>query len=291
LVKKEKPKEDKHVWEVAKARVIISNRKVIAVENEPLIKYCPLHEMMLGTKYHTKETIKKHMENKIKTVTRLCSPNRILVSKIDGVGYGASETFSTAMRHGLIDAVVEPCDGAGTVISTNPDVVQGIGIAMNALISTTPIPEVINKLNELGAVVLDPENTTIDQITGLEKAFQLGYKKVGVTIPAHSAKSIIKIRELEKKYGAKAIVGGMHTTGITEDLVPYILQLDFSQSCSSRVMREIVEKQARKVYGKTIPVLAFSEMGQKILDLRQEISSKNPPALVVGSVKPPEPLI
>jgi len=284
-------KEDRHVWEVAKARVIVSNRKVIKVENEPLVKYCPLHEMMLGTKFHTKDTIKKHMENKIKSVTRLCSPNRILTTKIDGVGYGASETFSTAMRHGLIDCVVEPCDGAGTVISDKPDVVQGIGIAMNALISTTPIPEVIAKLEDLGAIILDPENATINQVIGVEKAFELSYKNVGVTIAAHDAKSVLKIRELEKKYKARAIVGGMHTTGITEELVPYILKLDFSQSCSSKIMREIVSKKARKIYGKTIPVYAFSEIGEKILDLRRDVTQKNPPALVVGKVNPPYPLI
>ncbi|MHA1379677.1 MAG: methanogenesis marker 8 protein [Candidatus Helarchaeota archaeon] len=284
-------KEDRHVWEIAKAKVVVSNQKVIKVENDPLIKYCPLHEMMLGTKYHTKETIKKHMENKIKSVTHLCSPNRILVAKIDGVGYGASETFSTAVKYDIIDAVVEPCDGAGTIISDNPDVVQGIGIAMNALISTTPIPEVLSKLKELGAIILDPENATIDQIAGVKKAFELGYERVGVTIAAHNAKMILKIRDLEKKYKKQAIVGGMHTTGITEDVVPYILQLDFSQSCSSKVMRDIVAKKARKIYGKTIPVYAFSKIGQKILDLRQEISRKNPPALVVGKVNPPNPLI
>lgn len=284
-------KEDKHIWEVAKARVIVSNRKVIAVENEPLVKFCPLHEFMLGTKYHTKETIKKHLETKIKSVSHLCSPNRILISRVDGVGLGASETFTTGLKHGLIDCVIEPCDGAGTVITDKPELVQGIGIAMNALIFTTPIPEVISKLEELGAIVLDAENATIDQIEGVKKAFELGYKKVGVTIAGQEAKSIKKIRELEKKYKAKAIVCGMHTTGITEDLVPYILQLDFSQSCSSKVMREIVAKKARKVYGKIIPVYAFSEIGQQLLDLREQESHKKPPAIVVGKETPPYPLI
>lgn len=284
-------KEDRHVWEIAKARIIVSNRKVIAVETEPLIKYCPLHERMLGTTYHTKETVKKHLENKIRSISRLCSPNRILVSKVFGVGLGASETFTTALMNGLIDCMIEPCDGAGTVITDNPEIVQGIGIAMNALISTTPIPEVISRLKELGAIVLDPENATIDQIAGLEKAFQLGYKKVGVTIPAAMAKDIGKIRDLEKKYNAKAIVCGMHSTGITENIVPYILQLDFAQTCSSKVMREIVAKKARKVYGKIIPVLAFSEIGQQLLDFRQKESQKKPSALIVGEIKPPQPFI
>ncbi len=284
-------KKDVHVWEVAKARVIVSEGKVISVENDPLIKFCPLHEFMGGTKHHTRETVKKHLERKIKNMFHLCSPNRVLTINFDGVGYGASETFCTGLKHGLIDSVVEPCDGAGTVITSDPYIVQGIGIAMNALISTTPIPEVISRLDELGAVLLDPENATLDQVAGVKKAFELGFKNVGVTISGPNARKITEIRDLEKKYDAKAIVCGMHTTGITEDLIPYIIQFDLAHGCGSRVMRNIVSKKARKQYGKNIPVYAFSEIGQTLLDLRGEESSKKPPVIIIGKLKPPYPLI
>jgi len=284
-------KKDEHIWEVAKARVVVRDRKVVSVQNDPLVKYCPLHEFMGGTKYHTRETVKKHLERKIKYIFHLCSPNRTLSVKFDGVGYGASETFSSAIKEGLIDCVVEPCDGAGSIITDKPEVIQGIGIAMNALISTTPIPEIISRLNELGAIIVDPENATLNQYAGVKKAFELGFKKVGVTIDGPNAKMIIKIRKLEKKSNAKAIVCGMHTTGITEDLIPYIIQFDMAHGCGSKVMRNIVSKKARKIYGKNIPVYAFTEEGQKLLDLREKINQKNSPVIVIGDIKIPDPLI
>ncbi|MHA1380297.1 MAG: methanogenesis marker 8 protein [Candidatus Helarchaeota archaeon] len=282
---------DEHIWEVAKARVIVRNRRVILVENDPLVKYCPLHEFMGGTKFHTKETVKKHLERKIKYIFHLCSPNRTLSVKFDGVGYGASETFSSGIKEGLIDCVVEPCDGAGTILTNDPDVVQGIGIAMNALISTTPIPEIISRLKELGVTIVDPKSATLDQYTGVKKAFELGYKNVGVTIDGPNAKTITEIRKLQKDYNAKAIVCGMHTTGITEDLIPFIIKFDLAHGCGSKVMRNLVSKKARKTYGKNIPVYAFSEEGQKLLDLREKITKKNPPMIIIGDIKIPNPLI
>ncbi|NVM02024.1 MAG: DUF2099 family protein [Candidatus Helarchaeota archaeon] len=284
-------KKDRHIWEVAKARVIVSGREVISVESDPLVKFCPLHEFMGGTKYHTRDTVKKHLERKIKYLFHLCSPNRTIAVDFDGVGYGASETFCTGLKFGLIDCVVEPCDGAGTVITNAPKIVQGIGIAMNALISTTPIPNVISRLKNLGAILLDPENATLDQTAGVKKAFELGYKKVGVTITGPNAKEIIKIRAFEKEFDSKAIVCGMHTTGITEDLIPFILQFDLAHGCGSKVMRNMVSKKARKKYGRNIPVYAFSEIGQMLLDLREQEMKKTPPKIVIGEFKPPNPLI
>lgn len=288
---KSSKKKDEHVWEIAKSKVRISQGEVVSIENDPLIRYCPIHEFVSGTKVITRETIKRHFERKMRSLFRLCSPDRTLTVEFDGIGYGASETFSTAMKNGMIDCVVEPCDGAGSVICTDPKLVQGIGIAMNALISTSPIPEIISRLEELGAVIFDPENATIDQVGGVKKAFELDYKNVGVTIAGPNAKKITEIRELEKQYGARAIVCGMHTTGITEDLVPYIIQFDLSHGCGSKVMRNIVSKKARKIYGRSIPVYAFTEFGQAILDLREEEVKKNPPVVVIGKIKPPNPLI
>jgi len=51
-----------------------------------------------------------------------------------------------ALKKGGIDAAVTVCDGAGTVISDSPSLIQGIGARMNGLFYTTPIPEVIQRI-------------------------------------------------------------------------------------------------------------------------------------------------
>ena len=42
------------------------------------------------------------------------------------VGFGASESMMTGILHGIIDAAVTVCDGAGTVITSNADLIQGM---------------------------------------------------------------------------------------------------------------------------------------------------------------------
>ena len=59
------------------------------------------------------------------------------------VGFGASETIMTGIEKGLIDAAVTVCDGVGTVITSNPHLVQGMGGYISDMAETEPIPEVI----------------------------------------------------------------------------------------------------------------------------------------------------
>ncbi len=51
----------------------------------------------------------------------------------DFVGFGASEVMVTGLNRGLLDTTVTACEGAGTVISKNPTLVQGIGGRMSGL--------------------------------------------------------------------------------------------------------------------------------------------------------------
>ncbi len=98
-----------------------------------------------------------------------------------------------------LDATVTACDGAGTVISNNPELVQGIGSRMSGLIKTEPIENVINGIQKFGGNVLDTETASIDYVGGIKKAAELGYKKIAVTTAdSNTAK---KLRELEAELG------------------------------------------------------------------------------------------
>ena len=48
------------------------------------------------------------------------------------VAFGASEIMMPGLRSGFLETTVTACDGAGTVISNNPEIVPGIGGRMSS---------------------------------------------------------------------------------------------------------------------------------------------------------------
>ncbi|NVM31874.1 MAG: DUF2099 family protein [Candidatus Helarchaeota archaeon] len=285
MSKKEK-KEDKHVWEIGKGRVVISNGKVISV-SEPLVKYCPIHEAWIGSKTHSVRTITRHTRWKIRDFG-LCTPGRIIYAKVKGIGYGCSETFMSAMQHDLVDAVVVPCDGAGTVVTTTPEVTQGVGGPMNALVETSPIPELITRLRKKGAFILDPSSAPIDVLGGVKLAIEKGFKRIGAIVAGPEAAVIESIRKLEKENDIQIIIFVVHTTGVTLEDMKYIKQADMAHGCASKAMRDYFDTRAKKKFGSLIPAYAISEIGLKLLNIREEECLKKPTYIVVGDRPPPD---
>lgn len=279
---------DEHVWEVAKARVVVSDGKVVRVENEPTTKYCPLLQALFGDERQTTETVKANVEYRIKNLG-FCTPARSVETDTMAVGLGASEALMTALERKYIETAITVCEGAGTVLTNRPSVVEGIGILMSALIKTTPISKVVEELQKRGATVLDPETALLDQVAGVEKAFQLGYSNIGVTVAGPDAKTIPAIRDLEKKYGGRIFIVVIHTTGITPDLADYIAMSDMAHGCASKVMQTIVSKRALKSYGRNIIVYAFTQLGKEILDLQTELLKENDSIVRIAFVHPPGP--
>jgi len=282
-------RKDRHVWEIGKGVVVISDGKVISI-SEPLVRYCPIHEAWIGRKDHSIKSITQHTQWKIRDFG-LCTKKRLIYAKVRGIGYGCSEALMSAMQHGLIDAVVIACDGAGTVITTIPEIVQGIGGPMNALIETSPIPELITRLQKLGAIVLDPISAKLDVLEGVKLAISRGYQKIGAIVIGPQAPVIEDLRALENEQGVQIIIFVVHTTGIPPDYVYYIEKADMAHGCASKIMRDYFSSQARKVFGSTIPVYALSEIGEQILNIREEECLKEPPMIVVGDHKRPPDLI
>lgn len=279
-------RKDRHVWEIGKGRVIISDGKVIAVE-DPKVKYCPIHEAWIGAKYHDVKSITKHTTWKIRDFG-LCTKRRILFAKIRGIGYGCSETFMSAMQHQLVDAVVIGCDGAGTVITDVPEIVQGIGGPMNALIETSPISEIINRLQELNAIVVNPETAELDVIAGVKEAIARGYQKIGAIVVGPQAPLIEILRDLEVKNNVQLIIFVVHTTGLSPDHLKFVEMADMTHSCASKIIREHFDKNALKKYGSSIPAYAISAIGKQILDIREKECLESPTMIVVGNRRAPD---
>jgi len=62
------------------------------------------------------------------------------------VAYEASEMMRVWLKKGLVDCAIVACEGAGTVITANGRLVQGIGARLTRIISISPIPEVIERV-------------------------------------------------------------------------------------------------------------------------------------------------
>jgi len=277
---------------LGKTRVVVENGKVVEV-GEPQTEYCPIFDRVRGIKKFTSRTAKENIEFRMKDFG-MFTGNRAIEMEIF-VGFGASETFMTALRRGLLDTCVTACDGAGTVITSNPKLAQGMGSRISGLIETAPIPKLIRRIEEVGGIVLDPERATIDQVAGVKKAIELGFKKIGVSVT--NAKDMRAIRELERKNKVQVIGFGVHITGMAEGEAKEFLNLvDVTTGCTSKWVRGCIAGKTIAQFGTAIPIFAITQCGKELLLERAKevtdpilVNTMNLP--VQPEEKQPKPLI
>jgi putative methanogenesis marker protein 8 len=250
-----------HIMEmVGKARVVIKDGKVVEV-GEPEVKWCPLFSKLRGVQNITPEAVKENLEIRIKELGMFTS-RRKLLDNDTYVAFGASEIMMSGLRSGFLETTVTACDGAGTVIASNPELVQGIGGRMSGLIETEPIEETINGIQKLGGIVLDPLTADIDPVGGVRKAAGLGYKKIAVTIA--SSKAAKKIRELESELGLEITIIAVHVTGVSKEEACSLLEnSDIVISCASRYIRELANPLVQ--VAAAIPLFALTQKGKELV--------------------------
>ena len=258
---------DKHVIEaLGKVRVVIENGEITEVGSSE-VKYCPMFHAMHGVKELNEEFIRKNINFRIKDFG-MCTPERI-VEMDDAVTVGISEILKTNMEMGNIDCVVGACEGAGTVIMTNSRIVQGVGARVSGLVSTTPIPEVIEKLEQKGSVVLNSETAELNQLEGLKLAIDNGYKNIAVTILP--SQMVREIREYPVDNDVNVYIFVAHTTGANPDEVKMLFDnADIVTACASKAIDEYVDKYEPYYYGLKVPIFCASEDGRRLLDTRLE---------------------
>ncbi|MCQ8893234.1 MAG: DUF2099 family protein [Methanolinea sp.] len=270
---------DIHVIEaIGRARVVIRDGKVVSV-GEPCIKECPLAKRFGKPVMEIcPDAIRENMEFRIRSFG-MCTPGRVIESREDYVGFGASELLSSALLHGLLDCAVIVCDGAGTVILRHPSLVQGIGGRMSGLISTSPLPAVIKRIENHGGIVLDPREARIDQAGGVREAAGRGYSRIGVTVA--SPKDAAAIRE---EY-PQALIIAVHTTGISgEQAAALASTADIVTACASRHVREQAGKRALLQAGTAIPVFAMTQAGKDLI--LAKVRHVPSPVVITASVLP-----
>ncbi len=249
-----------HIMELlGKTRVVVKDGKVIEV-GEPEVEWCPLFAKIRGIKKITPEEVKKNMEFRISDFGMFTEKRRLELE--DFVGFGASEVMMTGLSRGLIDTTVTACEGAGTVISNNPTLVQGMGGRMSGLVETEPIDAIINGIQERGGIVLDPSTAKMDPVAGVKKAAELGYKKIAVT--AAFAETAKELRKLEAELGLDLIVIGVHVTGLNrEEAESLVENSDIVTSCASKPIRDIVKPLAQ--VGTAVPLFALTQKGKELV--------------------------
>lgn len=258
-----------HIMELfGKTRVVVKDGTVVEV-GEPIADWCPVFSKVSGVMRLTADEAKKNMEYRISEIGMFTPKRRFDCGVF--VNFGASEIMMTALRRGLIDCTVTVCDGAGTVITHDPRLVQGMGALMSGLIETEPIPEIIEGIEARGGVVLDKEGARIDQIGGLQKACELGFKNIAVSVA--EPRDAIELRKIGRERDIDLVLIGAHLTGIHgKDASRVMLEMDIVTACASRTIRDVVKPILQA--GTSVPMFAITQKGKEmLLERAKEIDS------------------
>lgn len=281
-----------HIMEMmGKARVVVKDGKVIEV-GIPEVEWCPLFVKLRGVEKMTPDEIRKNMEARISELG-MFTENRRLEFETTVVAFGASEIMMSGLTSGFLETTVTACDGAGTVISGNPALVQGIGGRMSGLIETEPIDAVIRGIKERGGTVLDPATATIDPAGGVRKAAELGYKKIAVTIA--DAETAKKVRKIESESGLDLFVIAVHVTGISREEAQELLDnSDIVISCASKYIRKLAKPLVQ--VAAAIPLFALTKKGKELVierakNIESPILINTMPLPVIPEHKQPRELI
>ena len=256
---------DRHVIEaLGKAEVVIENGKITYI-GEPVVDYCSIFDNGQHNGSLTKEFIKSNINKRIDEFG-MCTPQRSIDVE-DTMSFGTSETLKTNMIKGNVDCVVGACEGVGTLLIDDADLVQGVGGRVSALISTTPIDEVMDKVGRDN--VLNPETAELNPLKGLEMAIERGYKNIAITIiPTEMVRDL---RQYPKPDDVKIFIFVAHTTNVSKNEAEMLFDYaDVISGCSSINILETAEERKPYYAGKKVPLYAVTENGKKLLNERLE---------------------
>ncbi len=274
----------RHVMEcLGMSRVTIEDGKVVDV-TAPVVRRCPLFAKYRGIECIDEDEIRKNIEYRIETFG-MCTEDRETTMK-DFLSFGVSETLSTGLRDGALNAVVLAADGCGTAIVTDPAVVQGLGGRISGIRETEPIQAVVDAVG--AGNMLDSDTAAIDMVAGADKAFSMGFSRIAVTTA--SMRDVEKMRE---KHGDRPVIALVHTTGISESDAKEAFKLcDIITACASKHLREEASRRRDSILqaGRGVPVYGVTGAGKELIRRRLEITGKTAWDPSQGE-DPPEPLI
>lgn len=251
-----------HKLQMVKASVVVQDG-VIDVLTDPKLKKCHLRSRGFGHDTESRETVRdvlqKHMDK-----LGLFSDHRVLELSDATIATGASETLADSLRNGILDCAVTVCDGAGTVVSTNPLVVQAIGAVIPWLSETTPIRSTQEGLRERGCLLLDDDGT-IDQKRGVELAAAQGFRRIGVTMVGIESATASRLHEVEERTGTELTILVVHNSEMTEDDCFTLLGAgaDMIWGCASGAARRLIGPKAIFQMQGPVPLFVMTQRGKR----------------------------
>jgi len=281
---------DEHIIEaIGRSRIVIRHGRVVEV-GEALITDCPLAKRFAyPIPAITKDAIRANIEHRIKAFG-MCTADREVLDTREFVGFGASELLSFGLKAGLIDAAVLACDGAGTVVVTNPEMAQGIGGRMSGLVKTSPHPSVMERIEAGGGIVLDKKHATIDQLAGVALASAEGYRTIAVTVASPDTAATIR------RIHPGTLIFAVHVTGLSfAEAASLVAASDLVTACASKTIREIAGAVALLQAGISVPIFAMTHKGKSLV--MEKIRQSDDPVLVKPTRLPalgdkqPDPLV
>jgi len=283
---------DRHVVEaMGKAYVVIEDGRAVEA-GEPLIERCPIFAKAPGIEEISQETIKQNIEFRIRDFG-VCAGERAIGMKVF-VGFGASEVMMTELTRDLIDANVPVCDGVGTFITPNLSLTQGLAARISSVTEMTLFPNLKNRVEEKGGILLDGKNAIINQLLGVGRAMKIVFERVAVTVATLSEAQ--QCRSIERETGAATVIIGVHVSGIEQDAASdFVYPMDVTRACASCVIRETVSKHALAQVGTAVPPFALSQKGKELLlerakEVTTPILINTMKLQVLPEVKQPRPL-
>lgn len=256
LIEKHADLEDCHITRVMGTFVVVSNGRIVDMDRANELSYCPLQSIF------SKGTIEDYVEFKMNEFGHFTPRREIYRSSIEAP-FGTSEMLMYALSKKILDCAVVVCDGAGTVVTDNPGIVQGIGARMNGLFYTTPIEELRRRLEEEGCIL--SENAEINQAQGVKAACMAGYRSIGVTLNTFYGGDPADIRQIGRENGAKTVIASLCSTGADKQRAEHVSrQSDLSWACASGYMRQEGSKALLQIT-LGIPVFVFTTEGLEII--------------------------
>ena len=259
---------DRHVMEcLGMSKVVIEDGKVTVVDG-PKIKFCPLFKKYRNIDEITEDVVRSNIEFRIGSFG-MCSQNREIRMR-DFLSFGVSEILSSALKQGKIDAAVIAADGCGTVVVTDPEIVQGLGGRISGLCETSPIENIIEGVGREN--VLDPATAEIDMVKGVRKAREMGHWVIAATVVSAEDAS-----DLRKEFGDSVVIMAVHTTRMCGDDACKVFDVcDVVTACASESIREESKKRDIIVAGNKVPVYGVSEKGKELVMMRLKETGKEP---------------
>ncbi len=220
---------------------------------DPSVKECPLMSDREGYGRLSRRSAERHVLKLIEEIGAF-TPERKVVDCEPYVSFGVSETVSTALRYGVLDAAVIVADCLGTVVTDKPHLVQGLGGRISGIVETDPIPEVVEKVEEEGGVALE----RIDQVEGFETALEEGFERIAVTVTDPDTAEELKPHD-------EAFLAAVHVAHLPEDEAERIVEsCDLVTGCPGPVA-ERAAKTSLLQAGEGVPVFATTPRAVDVL--------------------------